>query len=250
MDLGAYNSDWVVSGVKHRANVMDTHQQQLALAAIRRHYLFASFSEKELEQLLRSVKLYELAQEQTLFSQDQPTKQFYLLADGLIKLYRSAADGNEKVVEIISPGQTIAEAVIFMRRSAFPVSAQALNPSRVYGIDGATYVELLHHNMDACMRILGDLSMRLHARLNDVVHLTQQNATYRVVRFLASQLPAGAEDGALLCLNSPKHVIASRLSVKPETFSRIMSTLAQQGVIEVKGREIRVINMTRLFEFE
>ncbi|MEH6825817.1 MAG: Crp/Fnr family transcriptional regulator [Motiliproteus sp.] len=229
---------------------MDAHQQQLALAAIRRHYLFASFSEAELERLLGSVKLYELNPEQALFSQDQPSKQFYLLADGLIKLYRTAADGNEKVVEIISPGQTIAEAVIFMRRSAFPVGAQALNPSRVYGIDGATYVALLQHNMDACMRILGDLSMRLHARLNDVVNLTQQNATYRVVRFLASQLPSGAQDGALLYLSSPKHVIASRLSVKPETFSRIMSTLAQQGVIEIKGREITVSDIARLFEFE
>tara|TARA_R110002167_G_scaffold15727_1_gene62413 strand:- start:3625 stop:4314 length:690 start_codon:yes stop_codon:yes gene_type:complete len=229
---------------------MDIHQQHLALAAIRRHYLFASFSETELLQLLGSVKLYELSSEQSLFSQDQPSKQFYLLADGLIKLFRTSADGNEKVVEIISPGQTIAEAVIFMRRSAFPVNAQALNPSRVYGIDGATYVELLHHNMDACMRILGDLSMRLHARLNDVVNLTQQNATYRVVRFLASQLPSGAEDGCSLYLSSPKQVIASRLSVKPETFSRIMSTLVQRGVIEVKGREIIVSDMARLFEFE
>ncbi|MFT6913909.1 MAG: CRP-like cAMP-binding protein [Motiliproteus sp.] len=229
---------------------MDIHQHQLALAAIRRHYLFASFSEAELGQLLASVRLYDLASEQTLFSQDQPSSQFYLLADGLIKLFRIAADGNEKVVEIISPGETIAEAVIFMRRSAFPVSAQALNPSRVYGIDGATYVELLHHNTDACMRIMGDLSMRLHARLNDVVNLTQQNATYRVVRFLASQLQPEAQDGCSLHLRSPKQVIASRLSVKPETFSRIMSTLVQRGVIEVKGREIIIRDVTRLYEFE
>ena len=229
---------------------MDAHQKQLALAAIQRHYLFAKLSETELEQMLGSVRLYELDAEQTLFYQEQTADQFFLLADGLVKLFRTAADGNEKVVEIVSPGQTIAEAVIFMQRSAFPVSAQALKPSRVYGINGAVYTELLQHNVDACMRILGDLSMRLHARLSDVVNLTQQNATYRVVRFLASQLPSGAVDGSHLYLSSPKHVIASRLSVKPETLSRIMSTLAQQGVIEVKGREITVLSVARLFEFE
>lgn len=229
---------------------MDAHQQQLALAAIRRHYLFAKLSDQELDKLMASVRLYELDAEQALFFQEQPASQFYLLADGLIKLFRTAADGNEKVVEIISPGQTIAEAVMFMNRSAFPVSAQALKPSRVYGIDGAAYSELLQHNIDACMRILGDLSMRLHARLNDVVNLTQQNATYRVVRFLASQLPASAEDGCQIYLNSPKHVIASRLSVKPETLSRIMSNLTQQGVITVKGREITVLSVSRLYDFE
>ncbi len=229
---------------------MDSLQQQLALAAIRRHYLFAKLSEPELELLLASVRLYELEVEQTLFYQEQPADRFFLLADGLIKLFRTAVDGNEKVVEIINPGQTIAEAVMFMNRSAFPVSAQALKPSRVYGIDGAAYSKLLQHNQDACMRILGDLSMRLHARLNDVVNLTQQNATYRVVRFLASQLPGGAKDGCQITLSSPKHVIASRLSVKPETLSRIMSNLIQQGVIEVKGREITVLSMARLYEFE
>ena len=229
---------------------MDPLQQQLAMAAIRRHFLFSNLSDHELETLLGAVKLYELETEQTLFDQEQQADRFFLLADGLIKLYRTAPDGNEKVVEIISPGQTIAEAVMFMRRHAFPVGAQALKPSRVYGIDGATYTEILQHNMDACMRILGDLSMRLHARLNDVVNLTQQNATYRVVHFLASQLPAGASDGCTLYLNSPKHVIASRLSVKPETLSRIMSTLTQKGVISVKGREITVNRVKDLYALE
>jgi CRP-like cAMP-binding protein len=229
---------------------MDPQQLQLAQAAIRRHYLFSNLSDVELGQLLGSVKLIDLKSEQNLFSQDQPAQQFFLLADGMIKLFRTAADGNEKVVEIISPGQTIAEAVMFMRRHNYPVNAQALRESRVYAIDGAAYTELLQHNVDACMRILGDLSMRLHARLNDVVTLTQQNATYRVVRFLLSELPAGAKDGSIIYLNSPKHVIASRLSVKPETFSRIMSTLSQKGVVEVKGREVRVSSLEQLQNFE
>ncbi|WP_421865973.1 Crp/Fnr family transcriptional regulator [Motiliproteus sp.] len=229
---------------------MDAQQQQLALAAIRRHFLFSNFSESELEQMIKSVRLYELKAEQTLFYQEQPADHFFLLADGLVKLFRTAPDGNEKVIEIVSPGQTVAEAVMFMRRAQFPVSAQALKASRVYGIDCGVYYELLQHNVDACMRIMGDLSMRLHSRLNDVFNLTQQNATYRVVRFLASQLPSGAKDGCKFYLNSPKHVIASRLSVKPETFSRLMSTLAQKGVIEVKGREITILSLEQLHQFE
>lgn len=229
---------------------MDDLQRQLALAAIKRHYLFSPLQEAELTRLLATVKLHELAAEEFLFYQDDEAERFFLLADGQIKLFRTAPDGNEKVVEIITPGQTIAEAVLFMQRHRYPVGAQAIRPARVYAIQGQAYVELLQGNMDACMRILGDLSMRLHARLNDVVNLTQQNATFRVVRYLTGLLPHNAANGALIVLNTPKQVIASRLSVKPETLSRIMSNLAQKRVIEVKGREICVLDIERLREFE
>lgn len=229
---------------------LDTQQRQLALAAIKRHYLFAPLSEQELSQLVDRVRLYELEAEAILFRQEQEADRFFLLADGQIKLFRSAPDGNEKVVEIITPGQTIAEAVLFMQRHRYPVSAQVVRPARVYAIEGQGYIELLQQNMDACMRILGDLSMRLHARLNDVVNLTQQNATFRVVRYLVALLPHDARDGAVIVLNTPKQVIASRLSVKPETLSRIMSSLTRAGVIEVHGREISVRSIESLQTFE
>ncbi len=229
---------------------MDDLQRSLALAAIKRHYLFAALTEAELTRLVDSVKLFELGPEEFLFRQDDEAERFFLLADGQIKLCKNAPDGNEKVVEIITPGQTIAEAVMFMQRHRFPVSAQVIKSSRVYGIHGHTYMELLKDNMDSCVRILGDLSMRLHARLNDVVNLTQQNATFRVLRFLMNQLPHDATDGTVIYLNTPKQVIASRLSVKPETLSRIMSSLAQQDIIEVKGREICVKNIGKLSQYE
>ncbi len=229
---------------------MDDLQRAVVRPAIKRHYLFSSFSDREIEGLLDSCRIYQLDADAFLFRQDDQAERFFLVGDGQIKLFRTSVDGNEKVVEIITPGQTVAEAVLFMQRQRYPVNAQAIRPARVYGIDGAAYVALLETNPDASMRIIGDLSMRLHARLNDVVNLTQQNATYRVVRYLFSLLPRDAENGVLLTLNTPKQVIASRLSVKPETLSRIMANLAQQGIVEVKGREIVVKDIECLNSFE
>jgi CRP-like cAMP-binding protein len=229
---------------------MDDKNAALALAAIKRHYLFSSLSDGELSRLIATARSFDLRAEEVLFNQDQEADRFYLVVDGQVKLYRTSADGNEKVVEIITPGQTIAEAVMFMQRHCYPVSAQAIRPGRVYGICNDTFMALLKENRDACLRIMGDISMRLHARLNDVVNLTQQNATFRVIRFLMSQLPHEATDGVILTLNTPKQVIASRLSVKPETLSRIMSNLASHDIIQVKGREVHIRNIARLRDFE
>jgi len=226
--------------------MLDSTQRDIALATLKRHYLFSPLSESEMATMLARVELIELEAEATLFHQQQVADRFFLLADGQIKLFHTTADGHEKVVELINPGQTLAEAVMFMRRPCYPVNAQAVRPARLYAVRGDVYIPLLRHNSDACMHILGDLSMRLHARLNDVVQLTQQNATHRVVRYLLSLLPRNAEDGAVIYLETPKHVIASRLSVKPETLSRIMARLAHEGVIVLKGREIRFTNIDAL----
>ncbi|HEY5716986.1 MAG TPA: Crp/Fnr family transcriptional regulator [Motiliproteus sp.] len=226
--------------------MLDPLQRTAALATLKRHYLFTPLSESELAMLLERVELITLDAEESLFRQQQPAERFFLVADGQIKLFHTTAEGHEKVVELINPGQTLAEAVMFMRRPCYPVNAQAVRPARIYAVRGETYIQLLRRNSDACMHILGDLSMRLHARLKDVVDLTQQNATHRVVRYLLSLLPRNAEDGAVVYLETPKHVIASRLSVKPETLSRIMARLAQDGVIVLKGREIRFVSIDQL----
>ncbi|WP_210396083.1 Crp/Fnr family transcriptional regulator [Motiliproteus sediminis] len=216
------------------------------VASLKRHYLFSSLSPSELQQLVERVEQVNLEAEQYLFRQQEPAKRFYLVADGQIKLFHTTADGHEKVVELINPGQALAEAVLFMQRPNYPVTAEAVRATRLFAIPGDAYIPLLRNNSDACMRILGDLSMRLHARLNDVVQLTQQNATHRVVRFLLGLLPSNAADGCTIYLETPKHVIASRLSVKPETLSRIMARLAQNEVIVIKGREIRVLDIDKL----
>src|SRR5690606_41525848 len=57
---------------------------------------------------------------------------------------------------------------------------------------------------DACLRLLGDLSMRLHQRLNEVENLSLQNAVHRVARYLLKRLPPGGGDDTVLQLDAPK----------------------------------------------
>jgi CRP/FNR family transcriptional regulator, dissimilatory nitrate respiration regulator len=47
-------------------------------------------------------------------------------------------------------------------------------------------------------------------------------------------------------LPTSKHVLASRLNLTPETFSRILHELSSSGLIEVQGRNITVPDLRRL----
>ena len=213
---------------------------------LRGHYLFAGLRQDELAGLAASVSVQELDAGERLFTQGDPAQRFFYMADGQIKLYRLSPDGHEKIVEIMTPGKTFAEAVMFFEGRRYPVNAEALVASVVYGIHNDAYLELLRANPAYCMRLLADMSSRLHSQLGEIDALAVQNAGYRVQRYLESLLPPEARDGCELELEVPKQVVAARLSIKPETLSRVLHNLTSAGIISVTGRRIRVKDVDSL----
>ena len=158
--------------------------------------------------------------------------------------------GQEKVIEIMSTNQIFAEAVMFMQRKSYPVDAQALVDSVVYAIPSNAYRAILEKSTEYCFRLLADLSVRLHHKLQELDHLAQQNASFRLTRYLINQLPAGNDNEVVIDLNIPKQVLASKLSIKPESFSRLLSSLAQQGILTVEKKRIIIHDAEKLREYE
>lgn len=213
---------------------------------LRAHALFNGLSSAELAKIKEGIQVMQLAEGEHLFTQGQPAERFFMLRRGQIKLYRLSPTGNEKVIEIIRPGQCFAEAVMFMDAQRYPVSAQALVAAELYAINNRNFLSVLRESVDTCFRVMADMSVRLHHRLNEIDALTLQNATLRLVNYLLGQVPKGAEDEAELSLPAAKNIIASRLSVQPETLSRILHSLSEQGLISVKGLNVHIHDLKKL----
>jgi CRP-like cAMP-binding protein len=86
----------------------------------------------------------------------------------------------------------------------------------------------------------------LKRQLAEIDALTLQNATLRFTNYLLHQIPAGADHAVTLKLGAPKHVIASRLSIKPESLSRILSNLQREGRITVNDNLIHIKDIRTL----
>ncbi len=212
-------------------------------------YLFKSLDDVQQSQILSTMRMLELQEGKRLFEFGQPAQRFYMLYQGQIKLFRVSIGGSEKVIDIINPGMLFAEAVMFMQQGHYPVSAEALMPSRVCAFDNQTLRNLLRGSTDACFAMLGEMSIRLHMMLNDIEQLSLQNATFRVVRYLVERLPKQKGKEAIISLSAPKNIIASRLSIQPETLSRIFHTLTRKGIISIQGSVIRIHDPARLRQF-
>lgn len=213
---------------------------------VRHHYLFAPLEEGQFQRLLGAMTVIELDRGDLLFRCEDPAAHFYLVSDGFLKLVLCSPAGEQKVVEVLQPGHTFGEAVMFTTRRRYPVTAEALSACTVFAFPNEVYRTLLQENTDACFRLMGDMSQRLHARLREIESLTLENATHRLIHYLAGQLPSASNGSAIVDLHVSRQVLASRLSIKPETLSRIFRQLVESGVLQTDGKLIRIPDVERL----
>ena len=205
--------------------------------------LFASLDEQQLQRVAKRAVLLKRNSGTLLFEQREPAKRFYLLLEGQIKLFRLSPDGNEKVIEIITPPGTFAEALMFLESPYYPVNAQALRDSRLIAIDAPDYLDMLRGSAETCLALLGDLSQRLHGLVREIDHLTLQSASCRVAAYLHEQ---AGDHHREIQLSMSKGVLASLLSVTPETFSRILKQLSAKGIIKVSGKRVEILDADAL----
>jgi len=218
-------------------------------AALRQAYLFSDATDEQLRSLCTGMQSLELPSGTSLFLHGQPASRFFYVRTGQIKLFRVSPDGHEKIIEIIRAGQTFAEAVMFMGEQArYPVSSEAIEDSRLYAFDQKLFLQVLADSHEISFGMLAAMSRRLHMLVNQIDSLTLQNATYRLVMYLLEQAPREARPGADLELTTPKSALASRLAIQPETFSRLLAKLRDQGLIEVHGPHIILRNLNGLRE--
>lgn len=213
---------------------------------LRQNHLFASLTDDQLTRLLDTISIRTLHEGEHLFERNQEAKQFFLVSYGQIKLYRISPNGIEKVIEMIEPGQSFAEAIMFMEHKTYPVNADALINSEVFVFDNRIFLNILRESMDTCFQMMATMSMRLRGRLNDIEAISLQNAKLRFVNYLLDLLPVDSEEHPDVRLSAPKAVVASRLSIQPESFSRILNNLAQAGLISVKGPIIHIHDLQGL----
>ena len=184
---------------------------------------------------------------QQLFPCRQQASQFLMVRSGTIRLYLSAPDGAEKVIHLVTAGRNLCRGHYLHGRArstrSMPVPWVACE---VLAFSNQTFRDILRESTDTCFRLMADMSTWLKRQMADIDALTLQNATLRFTNYLLHQVPAGTQHEATIKLGAPKHVIASRLSIQPESFSRILRNLQREGHITAEGNLIHIKDISTL----
>ncbi len=212
---------------------------------VEKTHLFKGLEVQQVEKVLQHSALHKLKKEQTLFSQGDDVGSFYLVLSGMVKLFRLSPDGQEKVIEVVNSGETFAEALMFLDNPNFPVSASALSEAQVISFSAPEFLKMLHQNPTTCISLLGSMSQRIRGLVQEIDNLSVQTGRQRLAAYIIEQ----ADENGKLHLPMAKSVLASRLSIKPETFSRIIKQLRNSETITVDGADIQIIDQDQLEDF-
>ncbi len=223
---------------------METQARDL----ITRFPMFHDLSPAYIERLLSEIKLVSLSRGEVLFNRGERASGFYILAAGQIKLGFSSAQGTEKIIDIVTPGKSFGEAIAFLDRPA-PVTAQALQASTLILVPRKTLLSILHEDPGVACSMLASLSVRMHHLVNSIESISLLSGTQRLIGYLL-QLNSLTPGASTVTLTSTKANIASLLNISPETLSRIMQKLTEAGLIAVYGKDIDILDMDALRNFE
>lgn len=213
-------------------------------AVLKQALMFRGLSDEELAPLVTTAKPVSFKAYEQLFAEGDSAHAFFLVVKGSVRLYRLTPDGKEKVIEIIRQGETFAEAVALLDRP-YPVFASAIESLELIEIPSKVLRDLVQNNSDLALKMLAGLHIRVHKFINDIHALSLSTAQQKVAGYFLAFIETDEQE-QVITLPSKKAIVASRLGLQPETFSRVLRRMKEQGVIREQEHQIIVIEPKRL----
>lgn len=208
--------------------------------------MFSEMSAAELDRVAAATLPLHADKGQSICQCGDPCTGFHVVVYGQVKLGFTSPQGIEKVVEIVHPGQSFGEALMFLDKP-YIVFAQALSDAMLLHVAKHAVLEELSRDPQFARRMLSGLALRLHSLVRDVEAYTLRSSQERVIGYLLAAVPDSANGGATTVHLTPgKSVIASRLNMTPEHFSRILHELGSAGLVEIQGRAVHIPDLAKL----
>lgn len=212
------------------------------LPTARQHSLFRAFDNEQFLSLSGSARVHEMKAGDTLYLQEAEIDRFYLIIQGVVKLYRVSCDGREIVLNVFTDKECVGESEIFTDKHTHSTNAAIVENTTLLSFSSQAYKLLLQQSSACCYGVLVEIAARLQEKQNEIEALSQQSATDRVIRFLLSQVKDtdNKKDSVVIKLPLAKRLIAARLSMQPETFSRVITDFKRKGLMDVKGSQLNI----------
>lgn len=213
--------------------------------------LFNDLSPTELSRVAQGCQMRRLMRSDIVFRVGEPCEEFHVVVTGQVKLFATSPAGQEKVIELVGPGHSFAEALMFTGKP-YILSAQALTSTLLLGVSKQSMLAEIESDPRFSLRMLAGISRRLHGLVNDIESGALHSGIQRVIGYLLRELQIedGAGDGVLtVSLPVSKATIASRLSLTPEYFSKVLHELEAEKLIEIDKRDIHIIDPQRLASY-
>lgn len=209
------------------------------------------FNHLELEELTKITNLihsktYEKGE--LIFSYGQKSDTLYILRKGQIKTYYLSENAKEHILRILYPGDFIGELSIFLDEDN-TAYAEAMTHVELCTIKKEDISKLMMDYPNIGMKIINELSQRLKRSEKQSSWIATEQVEKRLALYLLEFYDKN-NPNLSIHLNMTKKDLASFLGTTPETLSRKLAQLEDQGFIyQVSNKEIKITNYDGLVNF-
>ena len=196
-------------------------------------HFFSSFHESDIEAIISAGNIKKYDKNSILYLQDDKADKFYVILNGWIKIYTQLQDGEESVISLFSRGNIFGELAI-LSDGIYHNCAQTIEESKILEIPTIVIRNMIQDNPDIAINMLSIMASHINEMEGQIEHLTMMNAPQRVGCFLLKLCVPQVKGRTTIQLPYDKFLIAAKLGMQPETFSRALKSLRDIGV-SIKG---------------
>lgn len=207
-------------------------------SCISRVPIFSTLTAEQQLEVARFTRPIHVAKGETIYRAGSTTRRLMVLHRGSVALVHRTPDGREHLVRVLRNGDVIGESA-FVTGARPDHDAIATSDAELCTFDHADLAALVRRHPAIAVQMLTSVTQRLVDAERRLAVLALSDVGTRVASYLLD-LPTATDPAGRLLVQLPmsKHQIASFLGTTPETLSRRLAALIQEGVIEVSGRDV------------
>ncbi len=180
-----------------------------------------------------------------LFIHGDIAEHYYVVKSGHVKLFRETLDGTQAVIDVLSAGDIFAHNLLFEEHT-YPYSAEVAESGAIISLPLSDLREEIHNNHEIAISVLRTITLQLGRKERELEHRSTQSATQRISCFLLRQALREKSSLPVIRLPYDKMLLAARLGMQPETFSRALSRLKKKTGIRIEGSFVHLDTLDQL----
>lgn len=206
--------------------------------------LFDGISPSDMQEMEKITRMEEVKKRQPLYLPGDPSSSVYLLKKGRVKIANSAPSGKEVTFEILEPGEVFGELEV-LEDTPRSTSAEALDDTLICVIPRKDFDQYLAMHPNVTVKLTKLIGLRLRKIQSRVEDLVFRDVPARLAHLLLELSKTdGVTDkqGIRLKAKLTHQEMANLIGCSRETVSTIMGQFRDDGLIQMDGRTITILN--------
>ena len=183
-----------------------------------------------------------------LFIHGDIAEHYYVVKSGHVKLFRETVDGTQAVIDVLSEGEVFGHSLLF-EENTYPYSAEIAESGTIISLPLSDLREEVYKDNTVSVSVLRTITDQLKKKDRELEHRSTQSATQRISCFILRQALQEKTNLPVIHLPYDKMLLAARLGMQPETFSRALSQLKKKTGMRIEGSSIYLDTLDKLSSY-